>query len=100
MGERWIWVQLTDLSTIFFMLVIASSCGLMRVHAALINPHFFKNGDVSSPSLYEKQTPRKIPNGINGLLADFYGNTGAVPDILNGLGCHEMAAVLTRHDNS
>jgi hypothetical protein len=29
------------------MLVIASSCGLMRVHAALINPHFFKNGDVS-----------------------------------------------------
>jgi hypothetical protein len=26
----------------FFMLVIASSCGLMRVHAALINLHFFQ----------------------------------------------------------
>jgi len=55
------------------MLVIASSCGLMRVHAALINPHFFKNGDVSISSRYEKQTPRKIPNEINGLLADFEG---------------------------
>jgi hypothetical protein len=71
--------------TIFFMLVIASSCGLMRVHAALINPHFFKNGDVSIPSRYEKQTPRKIPNEINGLLADFDGKTVAVPDFLNGL---------------
>jgi len=49
-------------TTIFFMLVIASSCGLMRVHSALSNPHFFKNGDVSIPSRYEKQTPRKIPN--------------------------------------
>jgi len=72
-------------STIFFMLVIASSCGLMRVHAALINPHFFRNGDVSSPSRYEKQTPRKIPNEINGLLADFDGKTLAVPDFLNCL---------------
>jgi hypothetical protein len=68
-----------------FMLVIASSCGLMRVHAALINPHFFKNGDVSIPSWYEKQTPRKIPNEINGLLADFDGKSFSVPDYLNGL---------------
>ena len=73
------------LATIFFMLVIASSCGLMRVHAALINPHFFKNGDVSSPSRYEKQTPRKIPNEINRLLADFDSKTVDVPDFLNGL---------------
>ncbi len=72
-------------STIFFMLAIASSCGLTRVHAALINPHFFKNGDVSIPSRYEKQTPRKIPNEVNGLLADFEGKTVAVPDFLNRL---------------
>jgi len=61
------------------------SCWLLRVHTALINPHFFKNGDVSIPSQYEKQTPRKIPNEINGLLADFDGKTVAVPDFLNGL---------------
>ncbi len=72
-------------TTIFFMLAIASSCGLTRVHAALINPHFFKNGDVSIPSRYEKQTPRKIPNEVNGLLADFEGKTVAVPDFLNRL---------------
>ena len=72
-------------TTIIFMLAIASSCGLMRVHAALINPHFFKNGNVSIPSRNEKQTPRKIPNEINGLLADFDGKTFAVPDFLNGL---------------
>ena len=41
--------------------------------------------DVSIPSRYEKQTPRKIPNEINGLLADFDGKTVAVPHFLNGL---------------
>ncbi len=72
-------------STIFFMLVIASSCGLRSVHAALLNPHLFKNGDVSILSRYEKQISIKIPNEINGLLADFDGKTVAVPDFLNGL---------------
>jgi hypothetical protein len=54
----------------------------MRPSLTLI---FFKNGNVSIPSRYEKQTPRKIPSEINGLLADFDGKTVAVPDFLNGL---------------
>jgi len=57
----------------------------MRPSSTLISPHFFKTGDVSMPSRYEKQTPRKIPNEINGLFADFDGKTVAVPDFLNGL---------------
>jgi hypothetical protein len=72
-------------TTNIFMLVMASSCGLMRVHAAHIDSHFFKTGDVSIPSRYEKQTPGKIPNEIFRLLGDFDGKTFAVPDHLNGL---------------
>ena len=54
----------------------------MRPSLTLI---FFKNSDVSSPGRYEKQTPRKVPNEINGLLTDFDGKTVAVPDFLNSL---------------
>jgi len=67
----WTRVQFPPAPPISCMLVVASSCGFMRVPKALISPRKDEFFGVSLATRTKHKTQRKNFNKKNGLLADF-----------------------------